>query len=159
MPTLPLGILSETACAGGPIKVKGDGTPHRSYLYAADLAVWLWTILFRGESCAPYNVGSEHDLSIADLAEKVASCFPQPMRVHVAEKPVPGASVERYVPSVQRAFKDLGLSQMIPLEQAVRNTIAWQTAKEGNVGPAHGERSIRNVRTNTQATFCFRDGE
>lgn len=124
---------------GGPIKVKGDGTPRRSYLYAADLAVWLWTILFRGESCAPYNVGSEHDLSIADLAEKVASCFPQPMRVHVAERPEPGAPVERYVPSVQRAFEDLGLSQMIPLEQAVRNTITWQTAQEGDVGSVHGK--------------------
>jgi len=124
---------------GEPIEVKGDGTPQRSYLYTADLAVWLWTILFRGESCVPYNVGSEHDLSIADLAEKVASCFPQPMRVHVAEKPVPGAPVERYVPSVQRALKGLGLIQTIQLEQAVRNTIAWQTAHVGDAGSAHAK--------------------
>lgn len=109
----------------GPIHVKGDGTPYRSYLYAADLAIWLWTILLRGEPGRAYNVGSEEALSIAELARKIADYFHTD--VQIAGQPDPAKPAERYVPSTQRAQRELGLQTWIGLDQAIDRTVRWVT--------------------------------
>ena len=128
-PYLPLdahfafGNFIRDGLSGGPIRVAGDGTPFRSYLYAADLAIWLWTILFRGASCRPYNVGSEHAVSIADLAGSVAGTMPPP--VVIACTADPGRLPERYVPATRRAQTELDLSEAFDLEESIRRTADW----------------------------------
>jgi nucleoside-diphosphate-sugar epimerase len=111
--------------SGRAITVMGDGTPCRSYLYAADLCIWLWTILLRGASCRPYNVGSDSAISIADLAHFVAQAFPHKPEVNIMSTPCPGRTPEYYVPSVSRASSELGLKQWIQLPEAIEKTIGW----------------------------------
>ena len=130
-PHLPLddsyaaGNFLRDAMAGGPIEIAGDGTPFRSYLYAADLAIWLWTILFRGKSARPYNVGSPEPVSILELAKTIAGEVAPGAGIHVAKKAAAGAAPARYVPSVQRAEKELGLKVWVGLEEAIRRTAEW----------------------------------
>lgn len=137
-PLLPLdahfavGNFIADALAGRPIAVGGDGTPRRSYLYAAELVVWLLTVLVRGAPGRAYNVGSEHDISIRELAETVArrasAAWPErQFTVTVATPPEPHVSSapSRYVPSCLRAREELGLRQQIGLEDAIDRTIAF----------------------------------
>lgn len=134
-PYLPLDIhfaignFVRDGLRGGPIKIKGDGIPYRSYLYAADLAIWLWTILSKGKPCRPYNVGSENEITIAELARQVAGYFQPAPRVEIALAPQAGKPPERYVPSVQRCALELGLRQAIDLQESLRRTIAWHKIK------------------------------
>jgi dTDP-glucose 4,6-dehydratase len=136
-PYLPLdahfaiGNFIRDGMLGRPIQVNGDGTPYRSYLYAADLAVWLWTILFRGKSGRPYNVGSEEALTISQLAYAVADEFKPARTVLTAKKPVPGAVAQYYVPSTERAQQELKLQTRIMLKAAVGRTILWNEKSGG----------------------------
>jgi nucleoside-diphosphate-sugar epimerase len=115
---------------GGPIVIKGDGTPLRSYLYAADLAIWLWTILFRGRSCRPYNVGSANVVSIAEAAHLVAASFDPRPAVEIAKTPVPGRPAQRYLPDCRRARDELGLRERVGLSEGIRRTVRWHQARD-----------------------------
>jgi nucleoside-diphosphate-sugar epimerase len=108
-----------------PVLVQGDGSAVRSYLYAADLMVWLWTILFKGQSGRAYNVGSEDALNIATLARAVVDALPSAVDVNIASMAVPGVPAPRYVPCTARAREELGLRVEVPLREAICRTHAW----------------------------------
>jgi len=118
-----IGNFIRDALRGGPIMIKGDGTPYRSYLHTADLAVWLWVILLRATPARPYNVGSETAVTIADLAQRIAARVGT--IVHFADSPASGVLAERYVPCTARARDELGLKLRIDLDDALDRTLRW----------------------------------
>lgn len=130
-PHLPLdrhfaiGNFIADALAGRTIQVRGDGSPVRSYLYAADMAAWLWIMLLHERAAgATYNVGSEHSVSIAETARLVAAESAAGMNVTVLGGGERGAG-DWYVPSTARARGELGVCETVDLPEAVRRTIAW----------------------------------
>jgi nucleoside-diphosphate-sugar epimerase len=118
-----IGNFIRDALKGGPIVVRGDGTPLRSYLYAADLTIWLLTILMKGQSCRPYNVGSDQAISIQELAETVREVVAPGAEIQVMQRGLPGEKVQRYVPCVERASRELGITSWTLLEPGIRKTI------------------------------------
>lgn len=134
-PYLPLDIhfaignFIRDAMAGSAIRIHGDGTPVRSYLYATDLVIWLMTILLRGESGRAYNVGSEREVSIQQLARMVLEVTNSKMGIEILKQPVPGQAPERYIPSTARARLELGLQEHVGLEEAISRTIAWHAGR------------------------------
>ena len=116
--------------AGREILVKGDGTAVRTYLYAADLARWLWTVLLRGRAGEAYNVGSEEAVSVAELARRIAAVDGAPGATRVLGAPVHGLAAGRYVPDTARARGTLGLSPTTGLDEALRRTLAWHRLKD-----------------------------
>lgn len=130
-PYLPLdahfaaGNFIRDAMAGQEIKVGGDGTAHRSYLYAADMVIWLLSILVNGASGQAYNLGSDDALSIRQLAAAVSRVLLGEERYSVSAAPVPGAPVQRYIPDVDKARNELNLIVHTDLPSAIRKTADW----------------------------------
>jgi len=129
-PTMPLdskfafGNFIRDGIAGGPVVVTGDGTQRRSYLYAADLAVWLWTLLLKGVPGRAYNVGSEYSVTLQELAKTVSHELGA-SGVTVMGKPNPGGSEDRYVPSTLRIRKEFGLKENFLLPEIIQRTADW----------------------------------
>jgi dTDP-glucose 4,6-dehydratase len=130
-PHLPLnahfaiGNFIRDAIKGDVIMVNGDGTPKRSYMYAADLANWLWSILFRAPALEAFNVGSDESISILELAQKVVIALGSTATVKVGQMPIAGEPVKQYVPNTEKAQQQLGLKCRVSLEEAIRRTAAW----------------------------------
>jgi dTDP-glucose 4,6-dehydratase len=130
-PHLPLtthfaiGNFIANALSGESINILGDGSPRRSYLYAADLAVWLWTLLCFGKAGSAYNVGSEEGVSIAELAALVSEQVTPSLPMTIAKKRNEHEAIERYVPCTKRAREELKLQAWVSLPDAIQRTIKW----------------------------------
>lgn len=139
-PHLPLdrhfavGNFIGDALSGRPVRVKGDGTTVRSYLYAAEMAAWLWTMLADERATGrTYNVGSEDAVSIAEAADVVAAAVQPSVPVSIDRTGTPNAP-DVYVPSTRRARGELGLRQSVAFAEAVRRTVAWHRTRPRGKG-------------------------
>jgi len=134
-PYLPLdrhfaaGNFMRDALSGGPIRIAGDGSSVRSYLYASELTSWLWAVLARGQSGRAYNVGSDAPVDIEKLAKMTAAVVAPDATVSIAKSRTAHAPVERYVPDVTRITRELGVRSLIDLGEALRRTAEWHRAQ------------------------------
>jgi dTDP-glucose 4,6-dehydratase len=131
-PHLPLGNYAvgnfiRNVLEHKPIRIESDGSTARSYLYAADMAAWLWTILLRGQSIRPYNVGGSEAINIHHLAEKVAEAGGNDTKVEVLG--LPGVPATRYIPDTRRVRTELQLTERVSLEEGLKRTLAWHHAQ------------------------------
>lgn len=126
-PWLPLerfafGNFLRDRVAREPIVIRGDGTDVRSYLYATDMAAWLWTMLMQGRPGGVYNLGSGSGYTLADVARLVAGGS---VPVRIEGSCCSNADRKFYLPDVTRAREELGMTETVPLAEAVERSLAF----------------------------------
>lgn len=112
------------ALEGKHITINGTGTNQRTYMYSADLGVWLWSILLKGKSCQPYNVGSDRAVTIADFARMIAKQSKETIKVQLPNANCTSVD-DVYVPDITKAISDLRLEICHDLEESIQRTLQY----------------------------------
>lgn len=124
-----IGNFIRDALARPDIRVHGDGSPLRSCMDQRDLAHWLDVLLRDGRAGQAYNVGSDEALNIAELSLQVRDLLSPGKPVYMGGAGASGPR-HRYVPSIAKARKELGLELRYTLREAV-----METARHAKVAP------------------------
>jgi len=115
-----VGNFIEDGLTGRPISVQARKKVYRSYMYPDDLVEWLMAIAADANALCPvYNVGSNQAVEIRTLAEIVAGEF----NVDVQLPEITDSTIDRYIPSIDKAFHELGLTLHYDLISAIQQTI------------------------------------
>ena len=124
-----IGNFIRDALYSDQLIIEGDGTAIRSYLYAADLVVWLLKIMAKGQSCRIYNVGSDEAMNMLEIANIVVNTLAPGKSIIVKKKPGTSPVGNRYIPSIKRA-QELGLRSWTDLPLAIKQTAFWEGVRQ-----------------------------
>jgi GDP-L-fucose synthase len=106
-----------------PVKVWGDGTVVRDFIFSEELAYWMLVALVKAPSCVPINLGSGKGYSIKELAETVAKCVPGSPQIEWDPTKPSGDPVR--ILSVERAKELIGFKLKTSLKEGVKSTVDW----------------------------------
>jgi UDP-glucose 4-epimerase len=124
-----LPTLTRQALTGIPLTVYGSGNQTRSFSYVTDIVDGLLAILERPETSGQiFNLGSDEELRISDLAKRI-------LELTGSESPVqmipyehaygPGyEDTERRVPDISKAHRMLGFQPKWALDDVIRAVAA-----------------------------------
>jgi GDP-L-fucose synthase len=114
----------EARCAGqSEVVLWGTGTPTREFLFVRDAADGVVLAAERYDGPEPVNLGAGFEISIADLAGRIARLAGYGGRV-LWDASRPDGQPRRCL-DVSRAEKAFGFRASTPFDDGLRETIAW----------------------------------
>jgi GDP-L-fucose synthase len=104
----------------------GDGSPTREFLYVADAAEAVVAAADRYNSGEPVNIGNGREISIRQIAERIAALTGFDGRI-VWDATKPNGQPRRCL-DVGRAEKEFGFRARTSLDEGLKRTIEWYEA-------------------------------
>jgi len=124
-------IFGKAMIAGEPIRIFGDGTDERDYVYVSDVVD---AFLAAGERGGPtaYNIGSGKGTSTGDMARLLARLTGY--RKDPTMAPARAGDIRKIRLDVSKAGRELGWSPKVGLEEGLARTVKYLRASQTSGG-------------------------
>jgi nucleoside-diphosphate-sugar epimerase len=110
-----------------PFELHGDGRQTRSFCHVDDLVRGVMVMRDKGEHLGIYHVGTTEELTIGDLARRIAAHAGR--EIGFVSRPTPAGGTERRCPDIGKLAK-LGFRPQVTLAQGLPPTVDWYFANE-----------------------------
>src|SRR5262249_2995610 len=118
-----------------PFEIQGDGHQTRSFCHVDDLVRGVMTMRAKGEHLGIYHIGTTEEISIADLARRVAAHGKRD--IELIAGPAPQGGTERRCPDISRRAR-WGYQPAVPLPAGLPPPLDWYWANEHLAPPLRG---------------------
>jgi UDP-glucose 4-epimerase len=129
----PQAVFIENALDGKPLPIHGDGSQTRSFTYVSDHVEGIISVLESDHANLVLNMGSDHEVTIADLARLVWRLVrgDDEPKLDVVPYEAFGKyeDVRRRVPDLTRARTLFGFEPKVDLEAGLKQTIHWHVER------------------------------
>ena len=122
-------LINRALSGERPLKVWGDGSPIRDFIYSDDVAIGMMKVVEKGYN-KPINLGSGKGVRIKEIAETIASLMSDECEI-VWDTSKPSGDNKRLM-CTERA-SSIGIESKVSLREGIKNTINWYINNKDDV--------------------------
>jgi nucleoside-diphosphate-sugar epimerase len=104
------------------IHIVGNGEPVRSYMYPADLVVWILKILISGRINSAYNVGSPFGINLKNAAKEIIQIAQTNVDIDIKHY---NNDTYSFIPDIALCENELGLKINYNIKDTLSRSITW----------------------------------
>tara|TARA_R110002012_G_scaffold315603_1_gene529588 strand:- start:24644 stop:25621 length:978 start_codon:yes stop_codon:yes gene_type:complete len=116
-------LITRVLRGENPLKVWGDGSAIRDFIYSKEVAFWLLEAMEKAPPCVPINLGSGTGYSIKEVVETLCEIHPHPINVEWDTTKPSGDPIR--IMNMDRAKELLNFERKISLSEGIKETINW----------------------------------
>jgi nucleoside-diphosphate-sugar epimerase len=102
--------------------IQGDGSQTRAFIHIDDFTDGLMHVIDKGEHLGIYHIGNPEEVTMAELARQIVSCFGR--TAELIPNSAPEGATPRRCPDIRKLQK-MGFAPRIGLADGLPSVVAW----------------------------------